>query len=325
MGVTQWSNTCNSNVYDVTSPTVPYDSFGNEYCSVGGGSGTSNCVYITNTTTSASMTLQADTWNNWNNQYVTNVTGYGTGSGACSYITNWHNWNRHYEETAEQRKAREEQEARDREEARKVWEERQRIEAERLKLEAERRKEAKERARRLLLEALDEIQRQEFDSKRFFHVVSKTGKRYRLEYGVCGNIKEVDASGNVQTILCAHPKNVPCEDSLFSQKLALENDERTITRVANVHFRRELHDEEYRLDRESWLQSMEPVENRTEREIAWNAVQELERQLQVEREARLRAEAAARRHLPQLHTEGSGDSEESPRDGRRVTDEALVG
>jgi hypothetical protein len=277
-----------TNLCDVNSPTVPYDYYDNSYMGSGGSAG--NCVYITNTATTAStMTIQ-NTWNSWNNQYV---VANSTGTGNCNYVTNWNSWNRHYEETEEQRKAREEREARWREDEERRWQERQaRLEEER-KLEEARRKAAKDKARKLLLEALDETQREEFNSKRFFHVTSKTGKRYRLEYGVCGNIKEVDERGAVQTILCAHPKNVPCEDSLFSQKLALENDENTIRKVANVHFNRELHDDEYRRSREDWLQSMEPLENRAEREIAWAAVQELEAQLQVEAEARERAEAKA--------------------------------
>ena len=93
---------------------------------------------------------------------------------------------------------------------------------------------AKLRAEKLLLENLTSEQRDTLVGRGFFDVRSKTGKRYRIERSTHGNIHLLNANGNATHRLCAQPSGVPVDDAILAQKLALEADEESFLKVANV-------------------------------------------------------------------------------------------
>jgi hypothetical protein len=98
----------------------------------------------------------------------------------------------------------------------------------------EARKAAVAKAVALLREHLDESQRQEFERDRHFHVISQSGKRYRLRVGRSGNVFELDEQGREVNRYCIHPGEwVPDEDTMLAQKLLLETDEGEFRRLAN--------------------------------------------------------------------------------------------
>jgi hypothetical protein len=95
--------------------------------------------------------------------------------------------------------------------------------------------EAEARAESLLKRHLADGQRAEYEMDRSFHVVTGTGRRYRLRHGWAGNVEEVDAAGKRLRRYCIHPRiGVPCPDNLLAQKLLLEADEPEFHRIANV-------------------------------------------------------------------------------------------
>ena len=92
------------------------------------------------------------------------------------------------------------------------------------------------RARRLLREWLSPEQRAQFDRERRFEVTGcRTGKRYRIVFGSCANVYELNAAGEPVAGLCFVPDGhlVPC-DVMLAQKIALETCESEALRRANT-------------------------------------------------------------------------------------------
>jgi hypothetical protein len=114
--------------------------------------------------------------------------------------------------------------------------ERKRIEdaarLERLKAE-DQRKASKARARKLLVEHLSAAQRETYERLGYFDVVVE-GKHYRIEQGSHGNVRLLDAKGHTVESYCVQPRNVPDEDAMLSQKLALELAREEFFAKANV-------------------------------------------------------------------------------------------
>jgi len=78
-------------------------------------------------------------------------------------------------------------------------------------------------------------QRGQYDAMGFFDVVGgSTGKCYRIHYGTCANIRELDEAGSTTTRWCFVPIGylVP-GDVMLAQKIALETDELAALAVAN--------------------------------------------------------------------------------------------
>jgi hypothetical protein len=98
---------------------------------------------------------------------------------------------------------------------------------------------ADERARALLLSCLTEEQRVEFEAAGIFHVTSKTGRRFRLEWRWSSNlIEEVERDGRWRDegLYCVHPRiEVPVADSLLAQKFWIEDDVDGLLAIANRH------------------------------------------------------------------------------------------
>lgn len=98
---------------------------------------------------------------------------------------------------------------------------------------------AKRRALGLLLGLLNQEQRQEFQSCRYFHVIGgRTGTRYRIRVASFANIDVLDPSGSPMYRLCAHPAgDIPVYDVMAAQMLHLQDatTEERFLRQANVH------------------------------------------------------------------------------------------
>ena len=175
---------------------------------------TANTIDCTTTTSASTDTI----WVSWNTSSSTAMT------------TIWSTWssdvvtiqNDAPVQTPEQRAAME-----------AAWEQ-QRAENQRAADEAmERRKAATARARALLEAVLDHKQREQLAKDRFFEVLARSGKLFRIHHGTHGNVRLVE-NGREVTRYCAQPYDVPIEDSMAAQKLMIETDEGAFMRVANA-------------------------------------------------------------------------------------------
>ncbi len=93
---------------------------------------------------------------------------------------------------------------------------------------------ADKRAEELLLRHLDAEQRESYAAEKAFHVVSATGKRYKIRNGWSGNVDEINEAGQAFMRYCIHPKiGVPTPDNMLAQKLMLETREDDFRRIAN--------------------------------------------------------------------------------------------
>ena len=95
---------------------------------------------------------------------------------------------------------------------------------------------ASDLAKELLLSLLDDEQREELRERKWFLVVSQSGKVYRIRQGHVGNVDLLDDTGRIIQTYCVHLPNsdvVPTEDHMLAQKLWLEADEDGIIRKAN--------------------------------------------------------------------------------------------
>lgn len=98
--------------------------------------------------------------------------------------------------------------------------------------------EPKKRAEELLLGQLSEEQKHDMLTRGHFFLLTKSGRRYRIARRTHGNIVLLDGQDRAVTQYCAQPNNVPVDDAVLAQKLALELDEESFLRVANAtHFR----------------------------------------------------------------------------------------
>ena len=175
-------------------------------------------------TSAVSITLPPSatgaTWINWNTTAATTTSGaiYTTGA--------WNTWNATYEETAEQREARELRAAEFRERAAET---------------AREREAAKDRALELLSYCLTPDQLASYREKGWFEVTGNRGRRWRIRgRGQSGNVDLMPEIGDErEASYCAHPPGgLPDADAHLAQKLAIETDEDAFEKVANVHYRR---------------------------------------------------------------------------------------
>jgi hypothetical protein len=104
--------------------------------------------------------------------------------------------------------------------------------------------EAVKRAHDLFMSLLDEEQKASYLKDAVVHVTSSRNRRYRIHcrsmvgrdrFGM-GNLDLLDESGEVKSRLCAHPTSVPDPDIWAAQFLALQTDEDTVVRTANIHY-----------------------------------------------------------------------------------------
>lgn len=175
------------------------------------GTGDVHTVWLSwNTTATSAITVNSNqVWTSW----IVNTT---------ASTSQWSNWNTIVHETQEQRRAREEAHVRAMAEQKKAEEHRAR---------------AKRRARKLLVDHLDEVQRESYEKKGFFYLYTASGKKYRIDQGTHGNVKLIEEKENkILGSYCIQPADVPDEDAMLAQKLHLEMNEEEFLRVAN--FRR---------------------------------------------------------------------------------------
>jgi hypothetical protein len=94
---------------------------------------------------------------------------------------------------------------------------------------------AKGRARKLLVDFLEDGQRASFEKDRYFIVHSRDGlRRYKVTHKRSGNVKLIDSNGKDLASFCIHPQiECPDEDTMLAQKLMLETDEKEFLRIAN--------------------------------------------------------------------------------------------
>lgn len=90
----------------------------------------------------------------------------------------------------------------------------------------------RKKAKRLLYSMLTDYQKRMYRKHRYFHVISQTGKKYRLKHGDTMNVYLIEGDKPVKKY-CIHPTNVPVEDTLLAQKLLLETDEKAFLKIAN--------------------------------------------------------------------------------------------
>lgn len=93
---------------------------------------------------------------------------------------------------------------------------------------------ARRKAKSLLRGCLTATQRLQLKSTGGFVVRGQSGRHYRIERGVAGNVKELDEQGCPIAKLCAHMDHgIPAEDHMLVQKLMLETCEDKFLRTAN--------------------------------------------------------------------------------------------
>ena len=187
-----------------------------------------------NTTNAAAWTQGSDTaatWTHWNQYFGTAgaiTMPVVTTTTAASTSATWVYWNNTWYDTWTGDLLATLVPASDEEQARRNAE---------MEREAEERRESEERARRLLLDYLDDEQRDEYEQQRHFTVISRDGeRRYRVEHGRSRNVKLIGEDGRVLRTYCAHPAElVPDEDTMLAQLLMLRGDEEeTFLRIANA-------------------------------------------------------------------------------------------
>jgi hypothetical protein len=99
---------------------------------------------------------------------------------------------------------------------------------------ARREAEAKARAEKLLLGVLTAEQRAELAERGHFYMRTKNGRRYRIDRHTHGNVYLLNDKGERVQRYCAQPDGVPRDDAIAAQKLALDADEESFLRVANM-------------------------------------------------------------------------------------------
>lgn len=113
-------------------------------------------------------------------------------------------------------------------------------EAERMAAATKFRKEAKGRARNLLSNFLTAEQKQMLANLNYFevtvHSLDGQDRRYRIEHGSHGNVKLLNAAGEVVERLCVpvNAPDLPEEDHMLAQKFLLESNEALIRKTANI-------------------------------------------------------------------------------------------
>jgi hypothetical protein len=99
---------------------------------------------------------------------------------------------------------------------------------------ADRFKTPKQRATDLLLSLLNPEQTATFAEGGEFTTTGSNGKRYLIRLGREHNVFEVDADGTRLVNICGHVRdNIPNEDNMAAQKMALESDADAFLAIAN--------------------------------------------------------------------------------------------
>ena len=135
--------------------------------------------YWQNTATATTTLVVDQTWQYWNNQYIVGATDNYYIFNVPTY---WQAWNTVYQETAEQRQAREEAAYAARMEAMRQTEERHRI-----------RVAANSRAEELLMSMLSEQQAADYTQHGWFEVRGSRGGRWRIRNQGAGRQRRPDA------------------------------------------------------------------------------------------------------------------------------------
>lgn len=96
---------------------------------------------------------------------------------------------------------------------------------------------AEEKAKKLLLENIDEENRKRYEKDKLIIVTAKKSNRvYQIKHGRSGNVVQLDAKNKPIKRFCMHPiAMVPDADTVLAQKLMLEHNEDEFLRLANVH------------------------------------------------------------------------------------------
>jgi hypothetical protein len=96
---------------------------------------------------------------------------------------------------------------------------------------------ARIRARTLLEDFLSDEQKADLGRHGHFTVIGSKGGRYRIRTrGQSGNVDLLAPNGEVQAILCAHPREyLPDGDAWLMQMIELRHDEDHFLATANVH------------------------------------------------------------------------------------------
>ena len=194
-----------------------------------------NASVTTSVTADTCASTDGHTWRVWNHDWTTGTGSYtvtaadSTTSGItlASITKTWEEWNAKYdgqhiipdgEAIKRMREYGGEQRRKYEEDARKRREERA---------------SAEKRALELLVSALTPEQAACYQERSYFDL--KCGETvYRIRKGSVRNI-EVIQKGRTVKVLCAHPNGgLPVHDVVLAQKLALETDEQSFLRVANV-------------------------------------------------------------------------------------------
>jgi len=114
--------------------------------------------------------------------------------------------------------------------ARELREEQGRIQMEeRIRFE----RESLQRANDLLVAHLSVKQLKTWQKEKFFDVMSKSGKRYRITDSRSMNVLELEGEKAIRRHCIVSRESVPLPDQLLMQKFMLETDEAEFMRVAN--------------------------------------------------------------------------------------------
>jgi hypothetical protein len=117
--------------------------------------------------------------------------------------------------------------------------ERRRAAAEQRQRQAE---QAAQRATELLLRLLDDDQRRQYRQNQTFELTGSAGTRFRVRYGISGNVDVLQPDGSFGGTLCGYPAiqvrqgdALPTPDVLVGQLLVLRGDEPHFWREANIY------------------------------------------------------------------------------------------
>ena len=206
------------------------------YCdsATGGATTTSNVWrhWVVSGTITTSSTSDNIVWNTWvdgtNTATTTNVT-VTTGTGGNGVWEYWisndggnaHVVNRPYQETAEQRQAREAQQ--------RTW-------AENEKKKKEDQEKSNKRAMELFNSIVGKDRAKRFQERGYHEVRGQSGIRYRLSPSKRIEVMRGDIGDQVDADLCIHhtyDTGLPPMDTLIHQMLCIMAEEETLIRTAN--------------------------------------------------------------------------------------------
>jgi hypothetical protein len=188
--------------------------------------------------TTGGLLYDTNVWNAWvTSPRITVTSGY---ENSIADAAAWGAWQaqeqprRSGRSTEQERQYRAEQKAREEKwqaehaAANAKWHEEERI---RLR----KKEEADERAMKLLVSMLDDRQRSDLKAYKYFFVEAPSGRLYRIDHGMHGNVKVVDrVTRKIIERLCIQPSGVPAADANLMQKLLIETAEDHFRANANI-------------------------------------------------------------------------------------------